>query len=48
MEYEWTGIGLPNNKKIVNQHSGNICVESELGKVTIFYSIYQTKAKNLF
>ena len=36
-EYEGTGIGLAIAQKIVHQHKGEICVESEYGKGTTFY-----------
>ena len=36
-EYPGSGIGLSVTKKIIKQHSGNIWVESELGKGSTFY-----------
>ena len=36
-EYEGTGLGLAIAQKIVNEHSGNIWAESEVGKGSEFY-----------
>jgi PAS domain S-box-containing protein len=36
-EYEGTGLGLAIAQKIVNEHSGHIWAESEVGKGSIFY-----------
>ena len=36
-EYEGTGIGLAHCKKIVDPHNGDLWLESELGKGSVFY-----------
>ena len=36
-EYEGTGIGLAHCKKIVDLHNGDLWLESELGKGSVFY-----------
>ena len=39
-EYEGNGIGLANCRRIINNHNGNIWLDSEIGiGTTIFFSI---------